>query len=207
MIVSFGGIDLAFRKRETANTAEVGMRRFLTILFVLTFATSAYAGDVGWTLSDSPTSAFSNLGSPVAGLVSIYLWFYCINAAEGLASAEFGIAGTSVPLSFTPANGFLNAGGAANLLLAVGGCPYGPVMAGTFVFFDQSGAGFNACIVPSATNGLNVSVYCIGLGLLPNDYIGYANDGTLPCESEYELCTYSTSVADASWGTVKSFYR
>ena len=183
------------------------MKSLSTVLFILTLATGAYAGFAGWALSDSPTSAFSNSGTAVAGLVNIYLWFYCINVVDGLASAEFDVVGTSVPLSFTPANGFLNAGGASNLLMAVGGCPYGPVVAGTFLYLDPVGSGFNVCFVPSAANGLLVSVSCVHFELFPNDYLGYANDGTAPCESEYELCTFSTSVEDASWGGVKSLYR
>jgi hypothetical protein len=182
------------------------MKRFLTIVFVLMFSASAYAGEFGWTLSDSPTNVYSNSGTPVAGLVSIYLWYYCTNNVEGFASAEFDIVGTTVPLSFTPANGFLNAGGATNLLLAVGGCPYGPIMAGNFLVYDALGAGFNLCPAASAANGLNVSVNCVGLLMYWNDYIGYANDGTVPCTNTIDLC-YANPIEGTSWGFVKSLYR
>ena len=185
------------------------MKRFLTILFVLTFAASAQAGFFGWTLSDSSTDPHSNSGTPLAGLVYVYAWYFCTNTAEGLASAEFDVGGSMAPMSFTPANGFLNAGGATNLLLAVGGCPMGPVSAGNFLFFDMAGVGFNACLQPSAANGLNVSVNCVELGTYDNDFVGYANDGTVPCEfyvTGDELCG-TVAVENTSWGTVKSLYR
>ena len=181
------------------------MKRFFTILFVLAFASGAYAGDFGWTLSDSASDPLSNAGTAVAGLVNVYLWYYCTNTAEGLASAEFDVAGSAAPLSFTPANGFLNAGGATNMLLAVGGCPGGPVMAGNFLVFDAVGVGFNLCPVASAANGLNVSVNCVALMTYPNDYIGYANDGSTPCTSIDDLCL--TAVETSSWGAVKCLYR
>jgi hypothetical protein len=182
------------------------MKRFLTILFVLAFATSVYAGEFGWSLSDSATDYLANTGTPVAGLVTIYLWYACTNNALGLASAEFDVAGTTVPLSFTTANGFLNAGGATNLLLAVGGCPAGPVYAGTFLVFDAAGLGFNLCIVESATP-LNCSVNCVDLQIFPNDYIGYTSDGTVPCTNVDDHLCETIAVESTSWGNVKSLYR
>ncbi len=184
------------------------MKRFLSvvsILSVLALATSALAFDFGWTLSGSNTDPMVNTGSPSAGVVSIYLWYYCTNTAEGLASAEFDITGSSLPLAFTAMNGFLNAGGATNLLLAVGGCPAGPLLAGSFLVNDL-GSGFNLCISPSASNGLNVSVNCVALQIYENDFIGYTSDGTTPCQSfTTELC--ETPVSATSWGNIKSLYR
>ena len=183
------------------------MRRFLTIasiLMVLSCVTSATAGEFGWTLSASSTDALANTGSPLAGLVNVYLWFYCTNTL-GLASAEFDVTGSAAPLSFTAANGFLNAGGATNLLLAVGGCPGGPLYAGTFLIFDAAGLGFNLCTVPSAGNGLNVSVECVTLQTYENDFIGFASDGTNPCTSVDNLCL--VGLDGQSWGEIKSLYR
>jgi hypothetical protein len=180
------------------------MNKFLTILFVLAFASSAVAGDFGWTLSSSASDPLAHTATPAAGLATVYLWYYCTNNARGLASAEFDVAGTATPLSFTTANGFLNAGGATNLLLAVGGCPSGPVNAGSFLVFDAVGTGFNLCIVESATP-LNCSVNCVDLQIFPNDYVGYASDGTTPCTSPLGLCV--VSVETESWGNIKSLYR
>jgi hypothetical protein len=181
------------------------MKRLMTLLFVLAFATSVSAGGFGWSLSDSTSDPLSNTGTPVAGLVNLYLYYYCSQIAEGLASAEFDLSASMAPLSFTAENGFLNAGGATNLLLAVGGCPAGPVRAGYFLIYDAAGTGFNACLVASAANGLNVSVNCVALDTWENDYIGYANDGSTPCEDGTRCGT--TAVEDTSWGAVKSLYR
>jgi hypothetical protein len=186
------------------------VKRFLSIvsvLSVLALATSALALDFGWTLSGSDSDPMVNTGSPSAGVATVYLWYYCTNTAQGLASAEFDITGSSLPLAFTPngANGFLNAGGATNLLLAVGGCPAGPLLAGSFLVTD-AGSGFNLCISPAALNGNNVSVNCVALDVFDNDYIGYASDGTTPCQSfTTELC--ETPVSTTSWGNIKSLYR
>ena len=131
------------------------MKRFLTILFVLALATSVSARDFGWTLSNSPTDALANSGTFTAGILTLYLHYYCTNDGNGLASAEFDIQSTSAAnlvLAFTALNGFLNAGGATNLLLAVGGCPYGPVAAGNFLI--SANAPGQYCLVPSAANRL-----------------------------------------------------
>lgn len=184
------------------------MKRFLSVVAVasvLALATSALAFDFGWTLSGSNTDPMVNTGTPTPGVLSIYLWYYCTNTVQGLASAEFDITGSSLPLAFTPTNGFLNAGGAANLLLAVGGCPAGPLLAGNFLVSD-AGAGFNLCISPSAGVGNNVSVNCVALDVYENDFIGYASDGSTPCQSfTTDLC--ENAVGSASWGAVKSLYR
>jgi len=180
------------------------MKRFLTILFVVAFTSSVYAGEFGWTISDSSTDPFSNTGTPSPAPVSIYLWFYCTNNLNGLASAEFDICTTNTQFGFTPMNNFLNPGTALALLLANPTCPWGPVVAGVWTFFDA--AGLNICPCPSALNGLNVSVSCVELVAYENDYIGYASDGSVPCTNVLLLC-YANPIESTSWGSVKSLYR
>jgi hypothetical protein len=136
--------------------------------------------------------------------VSVYLWYYCTNG-NGLASAEFDVTGSAVPISFTAANGFLNAGGPAQLLLAVGGCPSGPTLAGSFLVFDAAGLGFHLCLAASQANGLNVSVECGTLEVYGNDFIGYASDASAPCASGEDLCI--VAIAARSWGSIKNLYR
>jgi hypothetical protein len=184
------------------------MKRFLTILFVLAFATNAFAGEFGWTLSDSSTDPMSNQGTFTApGLLTLYLHYYCTNNARGLASAEFDVVSSSpvnIIAAFTAINPpWLNAGGATNLLLAVGGCPLGPSLAGSFLI--SASAPGQYCLAPSAV-GNNVSVNCVDLTVYPNDWVGYSDDGTPPCTSPETLC-FIVAVEDASWGTVKSLYR
>ena len=182
------------------------MKRFLTILFVLAFATNAFAGEFGWTLSNSATDPHANQGTFTAGILTLYLHYACTNNIRGLASAEFDIASSNpanLVLAFTPMSGFLNAGGATNLLLAVGGCPPGPLAAGSFLI--SANAPGQYCLTTS-TIGNNVSVNCVDLNVFVNDWVGYSNDGTPPCTSPETLC-FIVAVENASWGTVKSLYR
>jgi hypothetical protein len=184
------------------------VRRLATILFILTVlgsaAGAAVAGEFGWTLSASASDPLASSGARAAGLVNVYLWYYCTNG-NGLASAEFDVTGSAVPVSFTGANGFLNAGGPAQLLLAVGGCPSGPILAGSLLIFDAAGLGFHLCPTASQANGRNVSVECATLEMYPNDFLGYASDGSLPCASGEDLCI--VVIDDRSWGSLKSLYR
>ena len=184
------------------------MKRFLTIAAVVLFASSAMAQGTysyGWTLSNSAADPFVNTGTPTMGVVSIYLWYQC-SLEDGMSAAEFDLAGTISVFAFTAMNGFLNAGGATNLQLAVGGCPLGPIFAGTVLIMDAPG---NLGLVPSI-NSFNVTVDCGTAGFLTHDnnWIGYASDGgAVPGSGQAagELCT--VSVEDSSWGTIKSLYR
>jgi hypothetical protein len=184
------------------------MKRFLTIFLVLAFASSAFGGQFGWTLSDSNTDPMSNQGTfTAAGLLTLYLWYYCTNNDRGLASAEFDIASSNpvnIIAAFTAINPpWLNAGGATNLLLAVGGCPSGLSVAGSFLI-SANGPG-QYCLTTSAI-GNNVSVNCVDLNTYDNDWIGYSTDGTAPCTSPETLC-FIVAVENTSWGSVKSLYR
>ena len=160
----------------------------------------------GWRLSDSAVSQFSNIGAaPTQGLLTLYLWLDCsLGSAQGMSAAEFDLvapAGSSI-LGFTPMNGFLNAGGPTNLLLATP-CTVGPVTAGSLQVLDL-GAG-DYCIVSSAENGKNVSVDCSQFLEWDNDTVGYGNNGTLGCVTLSINCEVSTE--DSSWGSVKALYR
>jgi hypothetical protein len=187
------------------------MKRFMTIvsvLAILAMGSSAYAATFGWTLSASPADPFANTATPSFGVANVYLWLFC-GTGNGMASAEFDLGGTLNPLAFTTMNGFLNAGGAANLLLAVGGCPNDPSMvggpAGFALIIDVGG---NMCFQPSAANNLLTTVECGTLALSPMEFIGYASDGSVPCMvmAGSELC-FQVSVEDGSWGSIKSLYR
>jgi hypothetical protein len=92
----------------------------------------------GWTISYSASEPDANTSSWGIGATELYLWYVCTDTAEGLSSAEFDLAGSMTVLSFTPMNGFLNAGDATHLLLSVGGCPPGPVVAGVIQVSDPT---------------------------------------------------------------------
>ena len=117
-----------------------------------------------------------------------------------MSAAEFDLVPTGMTVfGFTPMNGFLNAGGPTNLLLAVGGCPSGPLVAGSMPTFDMPG---DICFAPSAANGILGTVDCVTP--VPNlwsaDWRGYSNLGGPPCEDW-------TAVDDDSWGSIKALYR
>lgn len=181
------------------------MKRFITIfaLAMLFVAPAAMAQNgYGWTISDSAIDARSNSGvNPAGGVFTYYLWLDCVTA-DGAAAAEFDLSSTGPNLLATTAiNGFLNAGGTTDLLLATP-CATGPVAAATILAITLPG---EICIVPSAANGKNVSVDCTNFLEWNNDTIGYGETlGAASCASA--LCTV-VSVEDSSWGSVKSLYR
>jgi hypothetical protein len=118
-------------------------------------ARAQFEGPFAWTISGSDTDEFDNAIDFVPGLQTHYLWLACCSPFEGsgfgCSAAEFDLASTNpanVILTFTPTNGFLNAGGATNLLLVVAGCPCGPVVAGNILVQVSEPGGL--CLVPSA---------------------------------------------------------
>ena len=180
------------------------MKRFLTIVSALclcaVMSTNAQAAIYGWTLSKSSTDPLVQTGSPNAGTDNIYLWFYCSD--EGMSAAEMTL--SSVPpgqvLAFNVMNGFLNAGTATNLLLAVGGCPSSTVVAGSILI--NHFVPVTVCL-----GGANVTVDCSPIpDSWPHDHKGYADLSLPSCLNDTpKLCPIS--VEETSWSTIKSFYR
>jgi hypothetical protein len=146
-----------------------------------------------------------NSGTATGGIKTLYLWFVCDQYyGDGLTAAEFNISGPPGSIfAFTPMNGFLNAGGAINLLLATA-CNHGPVVAGNWLVLDVPG---EFCIVPS-TNLMNIGVDCNpNPSLWGNNTIGFNNSGAYPsCAPLYPLCAV-VNLEPQSWGKVKAMYR
>jgi hypothetical protein len=194
------------------------MKRFMTMisaLSVLTVASSALAqGDglywVGWTLSASNADAFENTGTPgqPGTLKTVYLWYQCnitppAGPGTGMTAMEADLSGAAPLAALTPMNGFLNAGAnPQQLLLVVGGCPDGDVVAGSLLYLN-SGVGLNICLVPSAANNWSITVDC-DQGGWDNGVIGYSEVGD-PCATP-SFCV-ETSVEDETWSGIKSLYR
>jgi hypothetical protein len=184
------------------------MKRILTIAFaLLVLAAPAFANQYGWTISSSNSNAFANTGGvPPGALGHLFLWLQCTDLG-GMSAADFGISavGGVTIAGFSPLNGFLNAGSGNNLLLAVGGCPSGPVVAGdiTVIWFGSPG---NICIVASNT-GLRGTVDCAAP--TPNFWnlkaVGW-DALTAPVCDERPLCQ-PVAVEPENWGAVKSLYR
>ncbi len=182
------------------------MKRVLTIAAaLLVFAAPSFAQQkYGWTISSSASDPLVNAGPTSPAPVTLFLWLYCAGP-DGMSAAEFNL---SVPagvlnFGFNVQNGFLNAGGAGNLLLAVGGCPTGPVVAGSWTLFGSTPG--DICIVPSG-GGVRATVDCNTSvpGVWPLEAIGYGY-GTTGLSCREDLCV--VSVEPSSWGSVKSLYR
>jgi hypothetical protein len=185
------------------------------VLSVFAVAGNAFADGppYGWSISASPTDPFLNQTNFVAGVYTAYLWFACSapvpGGPGGMAAAEFGLCssqGANVILAFTPMNGYLNAGTATNLLLAVGGCPTGPMNAGSILMLNNAPGQLLLC---PAVNGNMVTVDCSGTpqtwGI---EWIGLdMGTGDDPRGEGEVTCTKPVSVEESSWGTIKSLYR
>jgi hypothetical protein len=188
------------------------MKRVLTIAFALLIAAvPAFAQQqYGWAISSSATDHTQNAGAVVPTPFTLFLHLVCADP-DGMSAAEFDLAAPAGVLNFgfTPMNGFLNAGGAGNLLLAVGGCPHGPIAAGSWTLFGSTAG--SVCLVNSAANGIRVTVNCD-----PLDPVAYPINAKgfdygqlgLTCDDSVNgnLCP-PIAVESSSWGTVKSLYR
>lgn len=181
------------------------MKKILTIAFAtLLISNSAFAADYGWSISGSSTDPEINSGSIAPGAPqNTYLWLNC-SPVDGISAVEADVVVNGMLfLSFVPLNGVLNAGSASALLLAVGGCPTAPFLAGSISVLNF-GSGGDVCLVDSAANGLNASVNCdvVNPQLFDNAIAGFSTAGagcmTLDC---------TTSVESTSWSDVKGLYR
>lgn len=183
------------------------MHRMATILGLLLAAgvstTCAQSQTYGWTISSSGTDPLANSGSVTGGPQTLYLWLYCATP-DGMSAAEFGVLLPPGVLNFgfTTQNGFLNAGTSGSLLLAVGACPMGPVIAGAWTVFNSSAGDY--CLVPSG-GGTMATVDCdvVTPTLWPIGQRGYSTTGAAACTAD--LCV--VAVESATWGGIKSLYR
>jgi hypothetical protein len=194
------------------------MKRLATfgaVLGVLIVAGTARAEGppYGWSISASSTDPFVNTTPFVAGVQTVYLWLVCSTPAPagpgGMAAAEFALCSSNpsnVILATTTMNGFLNAGSPTQLLLAVGGCPTGPVHAANILMMNAVPG--QVCICPSAANNLQGTVDCS-----PNPqvweigWLGLVQGAGEPCARTSARCTKPVSVEESTWGSIKSLYR
>lgn len=187
------------------------MRPFVALLVLavlpIVAAGPAAAAEYLWSLSASTTDPFVNTAAPGELLFEVQLWLAC--SSEGLAAAELDVHSDELDIvAFVPCCGFLNTGGPYPEcpLLAAGGCPSGPIRAGTFWVIDPLLQGGKICIVPCSVTGNNVTVDCdVSMpSVHPNSFIGFANDGSEPCRTGD--CP-PVAVESESWGRIKNGYR
>ncbi|MFN8176389.1 MAG: hypothetical protein U0167_00520 [bacterium] len=182
------------------------MNRILAIVVaVLLVAMPSFANQYGWTISSSQSTPAANVGGLTPGVLGhLYLWYAC-SIGGGMSAADFGLQANGVIFAgFSPLNGFLNAGSGQNILIAVGGCPPGPIAAGDITVFYLGGAG-SMCVVNSINN-IRVTVDCTSPTPRAWDLkaVGWDALGTPACNES--LCS-PTAVEPQSWGGVKSLYR
>jgi hypothetical protein len=187
----------------------------IAAMLVLAMPAHAAGEQYAWSLSASSTDPFVQTGSPLPepGPFDLWLWFVC-HEGDGVAAAEFDltVTGDFLVVTFSPIwPPVINLGVSASLLLAIGGCPTPPFLAGHFIMIDL-GNGGTACLGPSATSGLNVSVDC-GFPqptAFPNGVLGYSSDGSKPCaigDCVDIAVTAGPELEDATWGRIKGTYR
>lgn len=178
------------------------MKRFLTIVSALCLVASTAMAQprYGWSISNSGANPDANTGPVAAGVATMFLWLSCSN--QGMSAADISVTASvgNVVLAFNTANGFLNAGSATNLLLAVGGCPSGPVNAGSWLVLKN--VPLDMCLT-----GANVTVDCESNPTAwPHEFVGYSETGT-PCTDPIPGSCAVVSVEDSSWGSIKGLYR
>lgn len=185
------------------------MKRIVTIVSALSLllTAQAMAEPYGWTLSLSNSDPMANTGATFPGFGTVYLWLNCTTPLDpgGAAAfgAEVGFTGFSTIAGFTPSAGVLNAGSATHPLLAIGGCPVGPVVVGSFTVIGVSGT---MCLGTVADPDV-ITVDCdlITPTEFPSAVIGMDNAGGVPCSTGTQCPLIS--VEANTWGSVKSLYR
>lgn len=184
------------------------MKRFFlgvaaVVVGVGAFESAGAENRYGWTISNSQTDPFQNTGTATSALTTLYLWFQC-STDDGMSAAEFAIeASGPAHIGTLPMNGFLNAGGTSNLLLAVGGCPEGPVVAANLLVIDLPGT---LCFATSPGTGNRGTVDCRDPvpELWSLDWIGYDSRGSAACRGG-SLC--DSPLDEQAWGQVKGRYK
>lgn len=185
------------------------MRASIGVVLALPLAVAASgpaAADYGWMLSASAVDPHQNEAEALSDAAALHLWLECATG-DGVSAAAFSLQpppGVTV-LAFAPRSGFLNGGSSQDLELAVGACPTGPVLAGTWTLFG-SGAG-SYCLTPCPGNSVVATVDCdpVSPEIHASRQVGFGV-GEAPACDEGSPCAV-TPVTIAGWGRLKSLYR
>lgn len=169
----------------------------LVSLLLLVSASGVLAQEYGWTLSFSSSEPLVSIGPAFPGLGTVYLWLFC-NYGDGAAAYGANVTATNGAFiaGFTPVTGVLNAGTATALLLAIGGCPDGPVLVGSFTVV---GTATEMCMDTAIT----VDCDLIAPGEYPSYVRGLSAGGGGVCG---HLCEF-VATEESSWGSLKGLYR
>lgn len=171
----------------------------LLLASVSVVTAEAYGEYYGWTLSFTDTDPEQNVGPAFPGFGTVYLWMFC-NQIDGAAAYGANVTATNGAFiaGFTPVAGVLNAGTATALALAIGGCPNGPIVIGSFTVV---GTATDMCMDTAIT------VDCDQI--TPTEWAsavrGLSAGGGTICETG-DLCIGDATAA-SSWGAIKGLYR
>lgn len=175
---------------------------YVMLLLLLAWTPGAVAQEspYEWTISASVTDPYVNTTSPTGTLATFYLWLACCEESQvqGMAAAEFDLVSSGpTHMATTPQNGFLNAGNTSTLLLAVAGCPCGPIVAAELLVIAEPGT---MSFAPSAFSGTKGTADCefsptvhpidwrgIGIGVDPPEK-GGINDCNIVGECVGYIC-------------------
>src|SRR5262245_63358132 len=118
------------------------MKRFriavLVLSITLAVTSPASAAIYAWSISKSGVDPFQNTGAPTGGIDTLFLWIWCSDQGWSAAEMTLEVNPAGQILAFTPGLGILNAGDMLHLLLAVGGCPPAPFVAGSILLFHTA---------------------------------------------------------------------
>lgn len=165
-----------------------------------------------WRLSFSETDPYLRSRPPAAGVHEVYLWLAAVWNGDGMTAAEMVVRPSPGLefLGFEPRNGFLNAGTGSHLLLAVGGCPDGPVVAGKATLYAADATGGSVCTEHPSGPGIPIDTVDCNVFVpftWPGGYSGCTTvPGEYPCELWF-FCYGGVPVEPTSWGDLKAMYR
>ncbi len=143
-----------------------------------------------FSLSASDTDPWANLVPATNGPRDVHLWLTCAEFGISAMEATLASSGNLQIFGFQPVGNVLNAGGATNLLLAVGGCPAGaelPIRLGRWTVMDDGGS---LCLGTGAPGGY-AAVECDPLypGVAENPVVvGFSSNGSAPCTAGEHGC-------------------
>jgi hypothetical protein len=174
--------------------------------------------DWQWSFSNADPSMNSS-GPLTPGVTTIYLWYTGCNGVDpqpGMTAAEMDVnvsGDLSLIAAFSPSNGFLNAGNSnEKLLLVVGGCPAGPLVAGNYTILVGGAGEGTIGLRESTDNGFALVVDCTN----PQDgwtwpqFVRFQGAGTTgggTIQNHGAGCGGVVSVESETWGAIKGLYR
>jgi hypothetical protein len=185
-------------KRETT-----WLRGLQILCACLALANSAPALAAGYkfSISASGTDPLQNSSAATNGVRDVYLWATCIE--PGLSAFEAGLQTTLTVYGFTPLNGTMNVGTSTDIMLAVGGCPFGSsvnFLLGKWTVLDTGGT---LCLDVSPSSGMIRTVDC---ATNPTETVnpkvsGFSSNGTSPCSVGSGTCPSGGGGGSGSFGT------